>query len=319
LHGGYSSCNSSDLRDWYGTFDLSWTGGGTNATRLSNWLDPGNTGAMTTNTTDVLNLTPSISGPDNFCTTSSNYSILNLPVGATVTWSVAPSGVATINSPNATQTTLTRQSDGIIELQAAISGACLVNIVKSDIVVGVPLANFVILPYFTNQQFCINSFGNTVKVDPQPLPGITNFQWGYSSAQNGIPPTVYQPFGGYDQDFIFTRGGNYQVYARPVNACGTGNTATLDIFVSNRCSFQFNEFTVSPNPSNGNFKISVTNDTSGIREIIVNDKTGAEKKRFSLGMKSKTANINLSSLAADVYYLRVFDGNKWTTLIVIKK
>ena len=30
----------------YGRFDISWTGGGTDATRLSNWLDPNNTGVL---------------------------------------------------------------------------------------------------------------------------------------------------------------------------------------------------------------------------------------------------------------------------------
>ena len=41
-----------------GRFDQSWTGGGTNATRLSNWLDPSNSGlVMATNTTNVANLT----------------------------------------------------------------------------------------------------------------------------------------------------------------------------------------------------------------------------------------------------------------------
>jgi lysyl endopeptidase len=44
LHGGYASC-SSMTSDWYGKLGVSWTGGGTNATRLSNWLDPDNTGA----------------------------------------------------------------------------------------------------------------------------------------------------------------------------------------------------------------------------------------------------------------------------------
>jgi PKD repeat protein len=43
LHGGYASC-SSITSDWYGKFGVSWTGGGTNATRLSNWLDPTNSG-----------------------------------------------------------------------------------------------------------------------------------------------------------------------------------------------------------------------------------------------------------------------------------
>jgi lysyl endopeptidase len=48
LHGGYASC-SSITSDWYGKLGVSWTGGGTNATRLSNWLDPGNTGVTTLN------------------------------------------------------------------------------------------------------------------------------------------------------------------------------------------------------------------------------------------------------------------------------
>ncbi|HZF99869.1 MAG TPA: serine protease, partial [Chitinophagales bacterium] len=44
LHGGPAACGGSDLRDYYGKFSTSWTGGGTNSSRLSNWLDPANTG-----------------------------------------------------------------------------------------------------------------------------------------------------------------------------------------------------------------------------------------------------------------------------------
>ncbi|RKY16728.1 MAG: hypothetical protein DRQ55_17390 [Planctomycetota bacterium] len=39
LHGGYASC-SSQTSDWYGRFSVSWAGGGTPSTRLSDWLDP---------------------------------------------------------------------------------------------------------------------------------------------------------------------------------------------------------------------------------------------------------------------------------------
>jgi lysyl endopeptidase len=48
LQGGPSFCGAAQasLHDFYGRFDLSWTGGGTNATRLSNWLDPTNSGVM---------------------------------------------------------------------------------------------------------------------------------------------------------------------------------------------------------------------------------------------------------------------------------
>lgn len=45
LHGGYAACGNT-LPDWYGRFGISWNGGGTNATRLSNWLDPQNTDEM---------------------------------------------------------------------------------------------------------------------------------------------------------------------------------------------------------------------------------------------------------------------------------
>jgi lysyl endopeptidase len=43
LHGGSAACGN-DLSDYYGRLSVSWTGGGTSATRLSNWLDPNSTG-----------------------------------------------------------------------------------------------------------------------------------------------------------------------------------------------------------------------------------------------------------------------------------
>ncbi len=49
LHGGGAACGNN-LSDWYGRFTTSWTGGGSNTTRLSNWLDPIATGALTLNT-----------------------------------------------------------------------------------------------------------------------------------------------------------------------------------------------------------------------------------------------------------------------------
>jgi hypothetical protein len=48
LHGGSAACGNN-LPDWFGRFYTSWTGGGTNSTRLSNWLDPTLTGQTTLN------------------------------------------------------------------------------------------------------------------------------------------------------------------------------------------------------------------------------------------------------------------------------
>ncbi len=56
LHGGYAACGNDDP-DWYGRFSVSWTGGGSSSTRLSNWLDPLSTGQETIDT-----LNPGASG-----------------------------------------------------------------------------------------------------------------------------------------------------------------------------------------------------------------------------------------------------------------
>lgn len=47
LHGGPSGCGGTDLHDYYGRLSVSWTGGGTAATRLRDWLDPVNSGGLT--------------------------------------------------------------------------------------------------------------------------------------------------------------------------------------------------------------------------------------------------------------------------------
>lgn len=103
----------------YGRFNISWTGGGTDSTRLSNWLDPSNSGAMTTNTTNINALMPfvntdslNIIGPTLICD-SSDYSILNLPAGATVSWSI-PGGAGSVlqlaqNTPSLNQLRIINQ------------------------------------------------------------------------------------------------------------------------------------------------------------------------------------------------------------------
>ena len=45
LSGGYAACGNDDP-DWYGRFASHWTGDGTSETRLSDWLDPLNSGVL---------------------------------------------------------------------------------------------------------------------------------------------------------------------------------------------------------------------------------------------------------------------------------
>ena len=55
LHGGYASC-TSQTSDWYGKFAVSWVGGGTSSSRLSDWLDAGGTGDQFVDTISLATL-----------------------------------------------------------------------------------------------------------------------------------------------------------------------------------------------------------------------------------------------------------------------
>ncbi len=147
LSGGPSSCaQPANCRmDMYGRFDNSWTGGGTNSTRLSNWLDPSNSGAMTTNTTNVSQLSiPNtasavyISGDHNFCNTGT-YTLINAPAGASILWSINPSSAANLTASGNQVTVSPNWGAGNVTLTATLSGGCYTNSVQvqKQIAIGV--------------------------------------------------------------------------------------------------------------------------------------------------------------------------------------
>jgi hypothetical protein len=46
LSGGFAACNAPDQPDWYGRVNAHWTGDGTSESRLSDWLDPIDSGVL---------------------------------------------------------------------------------------------------------------------------------------------------------------------------------------------------------------------------------------------------------------------------------
>jgi len=192
-----------------GRFNVSWTGGGTNATRLSNWLDPNNLGNITTTTTNVANLVtpinlgnPAILGAGVFCNTAS-YSIPNLPANTTVIWSVpaAVSGTFSVaqNTPVANQCTITMLNTAVLSttLTATIAptgSAC--GIIRT-------------LPISTNQAFpyttCSGGSGIvrtasfptlvpsncTISVSLNLSPGASVVYTSQGGGPNNVPPTFW--------------------------------------------------------------------------------------------------------------------------------
>ena len=144
LHGGPHYADPCfQTYNKYGKFNISWTGTGTNDTRLSNWLDPIGTNQTVIDGSDYLS-SLQISGPAIPCGTSS-YFVPNISTPYTVTWSWKYSSNSvpiTQNSPSANQCTITNNSHAYIKntLVATISkNNTIVKTIEKDIDTG---ANF---------------------------------------------------------------------------------------------------------------------------------------------------------------------------------
>ncbi|MCO6497599.1 MAG: T9SS type A sorting domain-containing protein [Chitinophagaceae bacterium] len=334
LHGGYSSCTSSDLRDWYGAFDLSWSGGGTNSTRLSNWLDPSGIDAMTTNTTNVSDLTPSINGDNQFCTTSSYYSIDNLPAGASVSWSVSPADIVTIDFPNDDQTTLTKTGNGTITLTATISTACTSNpivISLSNIMVGLPNdigldvsagmydnlsdcgdgANFQVLYNAAdNNQYSGTVFvtaANATSLSWTVAPWSSAQSWSWNESNNGH--AVY----------VATKSANKEITLKATASNACGSIVKYYSFSTGACPLVLlsapapETYSISPNPAGYTFTVSGNADAENITiasfsRIGVYDAMGNLKKQTLFAAGTRKAQMSIAELPTGYYYVEISDG-----------
>ncbi len=119
LHGGSFTC--APVTKYYGKFDRSWTGGGTHTTRLSNWLDPNNSGDLTIGTPEISAMEiVKYMGVDNcIISNSSNpgdnyYVIQNLGGGTVEVENVYGALIYPMGSNNPQQTVVT---PGIFRLE----------------------------------------------------------------------------------------------------------------------------------------------------------------------------------------------------------
>lgn len=144
---GPSGCGSNDQRDAYGRFDNSWAGGFTNSTRLSNWLDPGRTGAVTTDTrllcapsaTNSTLIYPSGQrgvNPVSLCAGCSYNFLVDFVYGATsYTW-ILPAGFSFLSGQNtSTPAILTTTTPGTYTLYCTADNACGSSYTRSLVII----------------------------------------------------------------------------------------------------------------------------------------------------------------------------------------
>lgn len=259
-------------------------------------------------------LPASISGPNNFCTTSTAYTIPNLPTGIAVTWSASPAGIVTINSPNATSTTLTKIGNGVVTLTATFSNNCGALPISKTIMVGIKQISSIFIESSTHCTY--NTIPVTVAAQ-NGNDGITNVEYkvtgpgGYNNTFYSINTSEYLQF--YNP-------GLYLLKVRVQNACGWSTVLGKDIFVEDCSGGGGGPMSVYPNPASNSIQVEVsglkgTGKGSSDRlltEVIITDQTGNIKKQVAFKQGVKSTSIDISGLPAGVYFVRGFDGAQWS-------
>ncbi|RYY48907.1 MAG: T9SS type A sorting domain-containing protein [Chitinophagaceae bacterium] len=348
LFDGSSFCSTPNSPDYYGSFDASWTGGGTNATRLSNWLDPSNSGAFATNTTNIASLIPApgtlaIVGNQSICSGTTTYTLHNngIPFTGTINWTSSNPGIASITS-SGNPATLTRVGSGIVTITATACGTSN-NVVTKTVHVGAPdINNFTFL---SSGASCISSNNQALSFGVgyngnwgcqlNALAGITEVEWQVICSK---PHQVTYNAGTYTCQFPsqVNRAGLSVAFSYPTqpyvitllfrvkNACGWSDWSPGNTQFIQACSGGW-YFVASPNPSEGTMNVSLDEQTlkndnaAAIHEIQVMDKVGKIVKQFRYGSGNRKATITITDLKADIYFIKVLNGKEWKVQSVIKK
>lgn len=269
-----------------------------------------------------------ITGDNTVCSTSNQYSINNLPPGATVQWNATPQGIVTINTPNSPQTTITRNNDGAITLTAIISNVCggggQITISKPNITISSAPSTTTITYY--DYDPC----GSYITENTTPVQGATQYIWNLSV--NNIYYTNYYTtiphlsLGQGEQPYPYffpIYYGQYILRVQAQNTCGTSAyNSNPKVFTIQDCSYQM-LLSVSPNPSNSTTEVTLSEKADktkkkDIQEIRIVDKMGTIKQTIKFGKGKQSVLLNVASLPFDIYTILAFDGKVWTAAKFIK-
>ncbi|MGB4577676.1 MAG: hypothetical protein WBI06_12390, partial [Paludibacter sp.] len=289
---------------------------GTNTTRLSNWIDPNNTGIMTTNTSRY----PSLSGPSQICNQGA-YTI-NLPDNVTATWSVAPSNIVSLQQ-NGNSVVLTKINSGTITLTATINNSVTIS---KTISVSPPSA--IGLGSYSNLEM-LDTEGVYFKI----LPSADAWTYrGNLSVSAGANNTyTWSQVSSYPNDIKWSaNGANIDVYSRFSN-----KTVVLRCVANSGCNSSTKDYTfttynlvlealsLSPNPASNEVSISLSEDENTSDVSTMQSTLGTTKDKTytiqlwnstslikSVNTKNTTYNLSLNGISTGFYYVHVISGDK---------
>ncbi|MBE7172850.1 MAG: trypsin-like peptidase domain-containing protein [Williamsia sp.] len=304
----------------YGRFDLSWDGGGTPATRLSDWLDPTSSGAFTTNTTsrnDLVGstLALSISGGNTLCGQTGNFTLNGAPVGSTIIWETTNHSIATV-AGNGTTGVVTRVGNGVVTLTATVQANCFPGNNSTSITLTAGTYTISNMIPYMNQ--CIGGsdweLGLEAKSSLPAQPGL-QYIWTY----NGIDqaPTYSNMFYTYE----FPASCLY-IGVRAINACGA--TPTLTNYYCPPCgSFRA---IVAPNPVRESFTLTLEPVTAGPKTPESNQPVIVSLydihsqilyRQWKINGNIKTHNLNVKGIRRGNYVLEIKNGKASVTKQIV--
>lgn len=241
------------------------------------------------------------SGNEPICESTATFQAMNLPTGATVTWSTNSSSIS-IQPTLGPQTTVARISNGGATLIATINTCAGTSISTREVRVGGYSSSD--YPVTGPYSACTNE---SVYFNTNPLPGATNYQWfwpgdwTYESGQ-GTPYLALRT--GYSS-------GGGSVGVRVANQCDAGGSPAYWYVQVNDCGYYYS---ISPNPATSTVTASSKETTTKgerinktITEVNIYDQQGNLKKHQKFG-KVNNATLNIADLRTGIYFIEIVDG-----------
>lgn len=300
----------------------------------TNWLLQAQ--GLTGNCVKICASDVSIDGPKTVCSTGSTYSLVTPMTGATVTWSVSPTNLASLTTNNGSATLTKTGANGSVILTANITNACGGTVSKSR-KIQVGLANYI--PYKINYY---NPNGSTLcsgqaysyqllTVDGSTLfeNGITGVEWAgnpgsasvnYNSGSYYIGGATYVNGSASQLTFHAPPGTSslpVQVKVNIGNACGwTGDSGDPYTYILPQngnstlvnCGSGF--LAVSPNPVQNTLTINFSGATTATQTPVAQN--NARQSSVKAMVETPTAaikHVRILDTAGKVKKQATVDGN----------
>lgn len=296
----------------YGRLSESWSMSQNNDEQLAHWLDPDNTGAMSTNTVGI----PYISGPEFVCySPNTTFTLHNRPAGTTVNWTYNSSLLYLVSGQGTNNLTVrakTQYVRGEGWVQATISkGACdplsfglddfWVGRFQNTWVSGIPG----VCPNTTYTYTATVPFGN---------PSSYSYSWTYPSNWSKISQ---------EHNVIKLRTPSYPYYGTVrvsiENDCGWSDPSGITVYPGYCGGY----YMASPNPADDYIELNIDKEKISAESISLGsewvltmvDNMGVVK--YIDNLWEFPYRINTSKLPGGLYIINLFNDGKMSSVRVI--